>query len=178
MNGHHYKHSVRAHKLMRDALRHLQWEAYLDCVSGEEQTLASDVTDKLHSGYNKKLISHVVDSYTFQDLVSSFNAFTEKKRLESPMFAFWSDYVDLIENVLLLTRATRTGDWELHLSIVRRILPWMFACHRPNYARYLSAYYLEMLDLPEIHPSVYISLADHGEFAIQRQKSSQEIITS
>ena len=85
---------------------------------------------------------------------------------ERSTFAFWSSYMQMVESVLLLTRATRSGDWELHLSSVRKILPWMFAYDRPNYARYLSAYFLELCDLP-----AFEALAT-GEFAVHRQDKS------
>ncbi|PIK44379.1 hypothetical protein BSL78_18773 [Apostichopus japonicus] len=169
MNGHHYNRSMRAHKLMHDALRNLQWEAYIESVPEQERLTINDILTKLKSGFHKKEVSSIVSSNDFQSVVSSFQDFLAKMNKESPTFAFWSSYVNMVENVLLLTRATRTGNWQLHLSIIRRILPWMFAYDRPNYSRYLSAYYLEMCDLQTTHPLAYDALSS-GEFAVQRQE--------
>ena len=34
-------------------------------------------------------------------------------------------------------------------------MPWCFACDKVNYARYLSAYFAEMTNLPVKNPDVY-----------------------
>ena len=62
-----------------------------------------------------------------------------------------------LEILLLFIRGTRVIDWNLHLSAFRAMIPWFFACDRTNYARYGSAYWLEMtlLDmtlLDKTHP--------------------------
>ena len=126
------------------------------------------IVERLESGYKRREIADVINDGEFQGLVSAFRSSTHKMCTENATFAFWSTYLSMVENVLLLTRATRTGNWDLHLSIIKRILPWTFAYDRPNYARYLSAYYLEMCDLPKTHPSAYAAFSS-GEFAVQRQ---------
>ncbi len=52
----------------------------------------------------------------------------------------------------MLFRATREGNWDLHLSTMRSMLPWFFACDRVNYSRYGTAYWLEMTKLKETDP--------------------------
>ena len=170
MNGHHHNRSMRAHKITYEALRRLQWEVYMDSLNEEELTVVNDTINKLATGFHNNDILGVVSSESFTGLATSFTEFNKKISKESPTVAFWMSYMEMVENVLLLTRATRTGNWELHVSAVRNILPWMFAYDRPNYARYLSAYYLEMCDLPQTHPIVHKALAT-GEFAVQRQES-------
>ncbi len=76
----------------------------------------------------------------------------------------------MVELILLFTRATHEGDWQLHQSAVRNMLPWYFVYNRTNYCRYLSAYYVEMLDLPNTHPDVYERFLA-GEFCVQRQEA-------
>ena len=58
----------------------------------------------------------------------------------------------MIGMLLSFIRATRTTNWSLHLSSVRRMLPWFFAYDRINYARYLTVYWLEMMSLERTHP--------------------------
>ena len=41
--------------------------------------------------------------------------------------AFWISYVDMVEVLLALLRASREGNWLLHLAANRRIIPWTFA---------------------------------------------------
>ena len=52
----------------------------------------------------------------------------------------------------LYFKATREGDWDLHLSTMRTMLTWFFACDRVNYSRYGTAYWLEMTKLKETNP--------------------------
>ena len=39
-------------------------------------------------------------------------------------FAFWSSYLEMVEDILLFIRATREGNWSLHFASVRALLPW------------------------------------------------------
>ena len=63
--------------------------------------------------------------------------------------------MDMIEIVLGLLRASREGDFELHLNAVRHMIPWFFAYDRLNYARYLPYYYVQMTQLNLDHPAVF-----------------------
>ena len=42
--------------------------------------------------------------------------------------------------VLGLLRASREGNWDLHLTAIRMMIPWCFAYDKVNYARYLTPY--------------------------------------
>ncbi len=46
----------------------------------------------------------------------------------------------------MFIRATRQVNWNLHL------MTWFFICDSVNYARYGSAYILEMTALEKTHP--------------------------
>ena len=72
----------------------------------------------------------------------------------------------MIEVMLGLLRASREGNWELHLSSVRQMIPWCFAYDKINYARYLSSYLLEMSHLEKDHPDVSVYLRCGG-FSVQ-----------
>ena len=85
--------------------------------------------------------------------------------------AFWNSYVDLVCLLLQFTRATREGNWVLHLVSVHEMLPWVFAYNRTKYARYLSVYCCEMTNLPQTHPKRNALLLD-GHFTVQRNSKS------
>ena len=63
-------------------------------------------------------------------------------------------------------RATREGNWELHLHAIRNMIPWCFAYDKTNYARYLSPYFAQMKNLPETNPSVHEAFMK-GQFSEQ-----------
>jgi hypothetical protein len=58
----------------------------------------------------------------------------------------------------MFIRATRQVDWDLHLSSFRSMIPWFFACDKVNYARYGSAYWLEMTSLEKTHPGLSVDM--------------------
>ena len=68
-----------------------------------------------------------------------------------PMKIFWNSYLDMVELMLCLIRATREGNWKLHLSCVKDMLPWLFAYDRTNYDRCLPVYLLHMLKKTPTH---------------------------
>ena len=71
-------------------------------------------------------------------------------------------YVDMVELLLGLIRATSEGNWSMHLSSLREIVPWCFAYDNVNYARYLSAYLSEMSHLLEEHPDAFKYVSSGG----------------
>ena len=56
----------------------------------------------------------------------------------------------------MFIRGTRVIDWNLHLATFRAMIPWFFACDRTNYARYGSAYWLEMTALDKTYPGYFL----------------------
>ena len=58
----------------------------------------------------------------------------------------------------MFIRATRQIDWNLHLTAFRSMIPWFFACDKVNYARYGSAYWLEMTSLEKTHPGLFVDI--------------------
>ena len=71
------------------------------------------------------------------------------------MSTFWQSYLDMVSLLLAFIRATREGDWLLHIHCVRQTLPSFFAYDRVNYSSYLSVYQWEIVRSPETHPNAY-----------------------
>ena len=69
---------------------------------------------------------------------------------------FWLSYMDMTDILLGLMRASREGDWLLHMASVRAMIPWCVAYDRLNYVRFLPCYHMSQLPTP--HPDV------HAEF--------------
>ena len=67
--------------------------------------------------------------------------------------------------LLKYIRSTREGNWTLHVSSVREMLPWFHAYNRTNYAHYASYYCADMATLEEQHPDAYRQLCE-GNFAV------------
>ena len=79
---------------------------------------------------------------------------------------FWLSYLDMVAILLRLLRVSMEGNWKLHVSTIRSMIPWCFAYDNVNYARYLSSYLSEMSHLGEEHPDVLAYLRSGG-FSVQ-----------
>jgi hypothetical protein len=61
----------------------------------------------------------------------------------------------MVDIVLGLLRASKEGNWLLHLASIRTMISWCFAYDRLNYASYLPYYHAQMSRLHIDHPEVY-----------------------
>ena len=64
-------------------------------------------------------------------LLTDFDNFRENGSARSPIFEYWDKFINCIAPILRnLTRSFREGNWNLHLSAVRRAIPLCFAFDR------------------------------------------------
>ena len=68
---------------------------------------------------------------------------------------FLMSCLDMMNILFAHNRATKLGDWELHLETTRKIILWLFAYDRQNYSRYLTSYWAEMMKLKDTHPKIH-----------------------
>ena len=102
------------------------------------------------------------------DFIKIFDLFKIHSQEDNrPLKQFWRSYLEMVSLLLTFIRATREGNWSLHLECIREMLPWYFAYDHVNYARYLPVYLLHMIQLPETHPEAQMML-EIGEFGLQR----------
>ena len=79
-----------------------------------------------------------------------FNLYKEYcKDDNGPLKVFWNSYLRMVEVLINFLRATREGNWSLHLECIKEMLPWFFAYDHTNYARYLPVYLAHIITLPE-----------------------------
>ena len=143
LTGHQYNRSLRMHKIVSEAMEHMRWQAFLKTLSEEEQEQASDLMKKLQDSFPSDEHKQIVSGEQFDGLQSKYTTFVINQST-SPTFAFWSSYIDMVEQLLLFIRATKEGDWKLHLASVRGLMPWFFTYDHFNYSRYLPVYWSEM----------------------------------
>ena len=118
---------------------------------------------------SKQSLWQLLSLPAFADLQEKISLFV--CGMKSPLSQLWLSYVQMVSILLQFIRASRTGNWYLHMTSVRRMLPWMVAYDRPNYSRYGCLYWCQMLALEQNHPDVYQHLLQ-GEFCVQRSSSS------
>lgn len=163
-----YNRGVRMYKLMYEAvmmrvLEHLGIDAavvdditYITCMKINSFTIDVALADeKLQSLYNKFLD---VKTQTSEEGYS--------------LQQFWISFLDMVELLLNTIYSFQSGNWELLLECIRRILPFAFAYDNLNYARYLTGMLGEMLQLPTEFPEVYEQFM-RGNFAAQLSDNSR-----
>ena len=134
MNGHMYNRSIRAHKLLFEALARMQ---LLDFIDNGNSITSSELEDILQGMDATDLSPDEVSNFEsrFDDVQEKFRNFVAEQCRASKTYAFWNSYIDMVMTLLSFIRATRNSYWMLHLSSLRLMLPWFFSYDRINYAR-------------------------------------------
>ena len=167
MKGKSYNRGVRAHKLLSEAFFRLMWKAFetwFQTSHPNKRSIAEEydrleISNVVHAVENYKegnAIKAVQDlEGELKGLTSSFEAFVSERTKKSKMFAFWSEYCDMVNVLLQFIKAERTGNWNLQLHSVAALVPYFLAMDRQNYARWLPVYLADMHQLEEKHPMVH-----------------------
>ena len=156
LDGKKYNRAIRLHKLVYEALLRLAWsgfEAWLG--DGDKNELAETL---LHFAENISGETWVEFQlvHSCSHVLQRFQDYLDFLRTENgDLSTFWMSYMDMVEIVLGLVRASREGDFEHHLMCIRAMIPWCFAYDRLNYARYLPYYFATMCRLSMDYPDVY-----------------------
>ena len=90
-----------------------------------------------------------------QEVIKKPEDFKEEHRKVSKLFAFWEEYGTMVDLLLQLIKAERTGNWKLHLCTVAAMVPYFFAMDRHNYSCWLPVYLSDMKRLESKHPRVH-----------------------
>ncbi|XP_028391978.1 uncharacterized protein LOC114516648 isoform X2 [Dendronephthya gigantea] len=169
LTGKHYNRSMHCHKVMSEALHRLRFQAFLDSLSSEDYNNVYSVASDLLNIFPDEKFQDSLTAEPFSHIVDKYEDFVVQESEGNPTFALWSTYLEMTGILLQFVRATREGNWELHLSTMRSMLTWYFGCDRVNYCRYGTAYWLEMTRLPDTHPAILGDLRQ--QWTVQRQQN-------
>ena len=136
----------------------------LSFIEEKNPDLKRKMNEKSGNGTTEDLI--VIELLADKELRDAMETFLAAN--ENPNFKFWWSYMQMVQILLLFTRAQRDGIWELHLSAFRSMLPYFMRYNHTNYARWGTVYLNEMYQLP---PEVKKEF-DAGNFVIKRTPTS------
>ncbi|CAG9814726.1 unnamed protein product [Phaedon cochleariae] len=165
LEGKAYAKAMRAHKLTLQALWRILYPqilAYLEdhhFEDEEELRLIFDNPEYLRDYLqSSEVLSHITD-------------FLKQRCEEDKNFALWWSYMDMVFILLMLTRGIRDGDWDCYRHAIPEIIPYTALYDHGNYLKSMTAYNIEMHQLPPEVESQFRS----GEFgvAMSSQKFSQ-----
>jgi len=181
MRGKMYNRSIRAHKMVYEAMQRLLWKEFGDwCLKNEDKvTFDEELVTVLAQECANAVSSKVLEassqsmrrlSAAMGKLERTLEQFTEYGISKSATFAFWREYIVMIEILLQFIRAERSGNWTMHLAAVTEMLPYFFAYDHVNYSRWAMVYLADMKLLPTTAPLVHRQFLE-GNFSIKRSSS-------
>ncbi|KAL8567726.1 hypothetical protein ACOMHN_009034 [Nucella lapillus] len=174
LEGMNYKRAVRTHKCVFEALMRMIWQGFILWITDRHadmlpvvQELDNLISD-FHDDVGQVTFQALLDNPVVCQILDFWDEYLQHLRHDNgDLSAFWMSYVDMVEDVLLgLLRASREGNWDLHLHAIRSMIPWCFSYDKLNYARFLPVYYAEMTNLATDHPEIYEEF-QKGNFSVQ-----------
>ena len=81
---------------------------------------------------------------------------------------FWLQYMERHWLLLKLSLATKTNNLDLHISSLQSMCPLLFAVNHQQYAKYLSVYTINLLNLP----NEARALLEQNGFSVLRSKTT------
>ncbi|KAI4474588.1 hypothetical protein M0804_014769 [Polistes exclamans] len=103
------------------------------------------------------------------DLIAQLNILKNR----GPTAQLWVQYFECVVIALQFIEAERSGNWQLHLQSIRKMLPIFHAADRTNYAESVQIYLQDMVNIEmTITESEYQKFATEGNFTVRRTDRS------
>ena len=100
------------------------------------------------------ILENIQNSHVMQDIDQKLTACKDAMQ-NQPTAKLWLQYLEMISILQTFIKAERTGNWQLHLKTIHRMLPYLAATGHHNYTRALHLYLSSMSKLQKQHPEVY-----------------------
>lgn len=140
LHGTHYNRGIRVHKIMYEACRRLQFKEFVEeHIELEGIELPKDLVKKLQTytmGFKEEAspVFELIEEEHSQ-FFESFNNFRNEKAAKNETFKYWDQYCDMVELLLDCVKADREGNWNLHINVVKRMIPYCLLFNHYNYVR-------------------------------------------
>ena len=102
----------------------------------------------------QKAHAEMVETIQSSDVITRMKAFDDSHD-KITEFQVFRQYMRMVMDMMLFVSPVRTGDWLLHLTVLKSFTKYFFAHHRLNYARIIPLYLAEMEVTPKSDPEVY-----------------------
>lgn len=172
LDGRHYNRGVRLHKLLYEALYRKLLESFPRWFEENFPNNIESFQTLLNEKLKQPLDAHGMRMLFVDSDFIEFNGYFEEYLMflrndNGDLSKYWMNYLDMVEILLGLIRASREGNWNLHLLMIEKMIPYCFAYDRINYSRYLPFYLSDMKRLQEEHPNLFHYFSELGGFSAQ-----------
>lgn len=170
LHGTHYNRGIRVHKLVYEACRRLQFKQFLEQnIETEEYEVTKELMKKLQTYVMdfEEEASAVFELITEEhsNFFNRFKTFLDEKAANNETFKFWNQYCQMVELLLDCVKADRDGNWNLHINVVERMIPFCLLFNHYHYARGCVMYLEDMSNLP---PEL-VNAFQQGHFTVKKQ---------
>ena len=133
----------------------------------DEKQVETSIECMLYAFERKKITLGSVKTLTtaIRVVVTLLEEFEVYNR-DNALFVFWNNYIEIVLMALRFIRAERHGIWQLHLSSLAEMLPYLHAYDHTNYARWATVYLADMQLLSETAPEVFQKFTS-GNFPVK-----------
>ena len=126
MAGKSYIRGMRSHILTLQAMWRVLLPQLLQCISEDNRQLRQEIEDNMQEEDTAALQSHFT-SKQFTDLVIGFVASSDGSN-----FQFWWTYMKIVEILLMFTRASQDGGWNLHVHLSNPCFHTLYSMTTPT----------------------------------------------
>ena len=102
--------------------------------------------------------------------LQSVRTYVQSVSSKNPQFSFWYKTLQLEITILAFVRSQRTGDFDLYVSTLKEIIPWLFALDHTNYTRWLPVHLADMVRLESTAPELAEEFKQ-GRFVVQKSSN-------
>jgi hypothetical protein len=146
--------------------------AETDIDMDENKLNATEVEriNHLYEGIKDQSIAvvSVSESKELKKLDHCLQKYKELLAERSPTAKLWLQYIEYVETLKVFIRAERTGDWNLHLVAITKMLNLFAATGHINYAKSARLYLQLMLELRTDYPWLYHCFQEQGFHTVRR----------
>ena len=156
----------RLHPMLALALETLHFQEFCHTYEDLDTVIALVKTSSL----GEKEIRHQLCSA--EPFIRLFDKYTEYTLAtlngeQGPTAQFYMQHVQRVNLYLIIDRAIRESDVDLFTWALTQAIDIFFGCNRQNYARWMSKYQLDLMNITITHPGLKELLVE-GLFSIRR----------
>ena len=167
MSGHAYTRALRGHMLGSTAVVKLILEQREGCLTGVSIDSIKDLYTSLIDGLCTT--EDMLNNQTAKQITCILDDLQRELSAESRTARLWIEYLIQTQVMRLFIFAERTGDLDMHLYCVEKMIPLFQPSAHLNYAKSSRRYLDTMRDLPNIMPEdQYKAYTEEGYYTIRR----------
>lgn len=146
ITGHQYARALRAHSLVLLALV----KKILKRIEAKNENFKKNIRlMRLHEKLIPTKIEELLTKQIFDDVNDAFHKEIQDLEKQNPTSQFWIQYCKIVFLLFDFIFAERTGDWDLHLRTVEKMIPLFHVSGHFAYAKSAQIYLDDMKKLEE-----------------------------